>query len=294
MDFGQNATPELDNQIPTYHVAPNFSILPSPQGKLHLGTLVNNLKDYDPINFGINNRVPIIDERCSLDYKGKVDFDQRRSSGGRGRILTKVLHAIRSKVSAQKEDYNSSVWRMDALETTEFTPPPSYYSQCLQLDDVKAFENLNDHKDPLYLITGLKTARGATMATMRSRHKGANAGAGIQGPEGPINLEIGGHAGAFSDGEVFSSFSEPADFIIGIQVKKIYHKTAFFGGLSTLKVKRVYEGAVLADDGPVITNDEGDEVDYEPHELDEKDMEGFAIVKDEDGDGAWVLPSQLA
>ncbi|CVK98061.1 uncharacterized protein FMAN_12179 [Fusarium mangiferae] len=216
MDFGQNANPELDKQIPTYHVAPNFSILPSPQGKLHLGTLVNNLKDYDPINFGIHNRVPIADERRTLVDKGEVDFAKRRSWGGYGRILTKVLHAIRSKVSAQKEDYSSSVWRMDALETIEFTPPPSYYSKCLQLDDVKAFQNLNDHKDSLYLITGLKTARGATMATMRSRHKGANAGASIQGPEGPIDLEIGGHAGAFSGADVFSSFSEPVDFVIGI------------------------------------------------------------------------------
>ncbi|KAF4473168.1 hypothetical protein FAGAP_13406 [Fusarium agapanthi] len=51
---------------------------------------------------------------------------------------------------------------------------------------------------------------------------------------------------------------------------------------------------VLADDGPAIKDDNSDEVNYELHDLDEEDMKGLTIVKDEDEDEAWVLPSKLA
>ncbi|KAF5538049.1 major facilitator superfamily MFS-1 [Fusarium phyllophilum] len=294
MDFGQNSIPELDNQIPTYHVAPNFSILPSPKGKLHLGTLVNNLKDCAPINLGINNRVPIADERCTFIQKGGVNMVQQHSSGSHGSTLAKVLHAIRSKASDQRNEDCYSVWIMERLETTYFDPEPTYYKKCLELADVDAFQKLTDHKNPVYLITGLKTARGATMATKRRRILEGAAEAFIQGPEGLVDLHVGGQASAYSDADLVSSFSEPADFVIGIQVKKLYHKKAFFGGPPTLKVKSADEGAVLADDGPAIKHDNADEVNYELRDLDKEDMKDFTIVKDEDEDEAWVLPSKLA
>ncbi|KAF5584155.1 major facilitator superfamily MFS-1 [Fusarium pseudoanthophilum] len=294
MDFGQNSIPELDNQIQTYHFAPNFSILPSPRGRLHLGTLVNNLKDCAAINFGIHNRVPISDERRTFIPRGGINMVQQNSSGRHGRTLGKVFHAIRNKISAQRSEYYYTVWTIESLETTDFEPEPTYYKKCLQLADVVAFQELNNYKDPVYLITGLKTARGATMATRRGRILDGDAEAIIQGPEGLVDVRVGVEAGAYSDADLFSSFSEPADFVIGIQVKKLYYKRPFFGGTPTLKVKSENEGAVLADDGPTIKHDNTDEVEYEIRDLDEEDMKGFTIVKDEDEDEAWVLPSELA
>ncbi|KAF4944318.1 hypothetical protein FGADI_12772 [Fusarium gaditjirri] len=210
--------------------------------------------------------------------KGGVYVSLGHSLGGQGSILAKVLSSgFGGDASLKGERQTHVVWKLEALETTYFFPQPSYYRKCLQLEDVDAFQELGDHKDPVYLITGLKTACGATMTMKRGRQVESNAEASVETPAGPVDLQVGVKASASSEAEL-----------------KIYHKRAFFGGPSTLKTKTVLKGAVLADDEPEVKDDDADEDNYEIYDLDDEDMEGLTVVKDEDEDEAWVLPSQQA
>ncbi|KAF4448622.1 subtilisin-like protein [Fusarium austroafricanum] len=282
-------------QTPTYHLAPNFTTPPFPKGPLHLGTLVEDLAGYYPINQGLNNRVPIPDGQCYSDKKRDVFVSLRESLGGEGSILAKVLdRSIGGDASLKGQRHNDDVYKIATLETINFFPKPSYYEKCLQLQDVKDFHQMTDHKDPMYLITGLKIAYGATISTERGRQMEGNVEAGVQNATGPVDLQVGVQAGVSSNSEVVSSFSEPADFVLGIQVQKIYHKRAFLIGAPKLATKRVVKNAVLVDnDEPEIEEEEEDEVNFEVVNLDDGDMHGLTIEKCDDEDEAWVLPSQV-
>ncbi|KAF9772459.1 hypothetical protein IL306_009844 [Fusarium sp. DS 682] len=294
MNFGKSANPNLGEQIPTYHVAPSFTIPPFPKGHLHLGTIVEDLAHYDPINQGSENRVPIPDDEWYSDKKKDVSVSIRESIGGEGSILAKVLdRSIGGDASLKGQRHNDDVYKIETLETVYFYPQPSYIKKCLQLQDVKDFHEMTKHKDPMYLITGLKIAHGATISTDRGREMEGKAEAGVRNAVGPLDLQVGGKLGASSASGFVSSFAEPADFVLGIQVKKIYHKRAFLIGTPALATKRVVKNAVLVDDDEVeIEQEDSGEVDFEIVNLDDGDLRGLTIEKSGDGDEAWALPSQ--
>lgn len=63
MNFGKNKTPNLRTQIPSYHLAPVFTHRPHPHGPLRLGTIVDDLVEYFPMNQAPRDVVPIPDVR---------------------------------------------------------------------------------------------------------------------------------------------------------------------------------------------------------------------------------------
>ncbi|KAG5771591.1 hypothetical protein H9Q72_001897 [Fusarium xylarioides] len=288
MNFGRNTTPNLGKQTPTYHLAPDFTTRPFPKGPFQLGTLVDSLDKYFPINQGADNHVPIPEGQCYSDKKKDVSVSIRKSVGGQGSILARVLdRSIGGNADLKGQRHDNDVYKIDTLENTYFFPSPGYYPKCLQLESVKIFHDMTNYRKPMYLITGLKIAYGATISTERGRQIEGNAA-------GPVDLQLGVQAGVSSDSEVVSSFSEPADFVLAIRVQKIYHKRAFLVGAPTLAAKGAVKGAVLVDDDPEIKEEEVDEINYKIGDMDDEDMKNLTLVKDDDEDEAWVLPSQLA
>lgn len=119
------------------------------------------------------------------------------------------------------------------------------------------------------------------------RQIGGNTEASVLVPTAPVDVQVGAEAGVSSRSEVVSSFTQPDAFVLGIQVRKIYHKHAFFSGETTLATKKVHKGAVFVDDDEIEDeHKESDEVNYELHDLDEEEMKSLAVLKDEDFDEA--------
>ena len=52
MNFGKNPQESLIKQKPTYYLAPNFTTRPFPKGPFQLGTVVEDIKLWWPLNQG--------------------------------------------------------------------------------------------------------------------------------------------------------------------------------------------------------------------------------------------------
>ncbi|KAF6810480.1 pfs domain-containing protein [Colletotrichum sojae] len=162
----------LKKQQPTYFVAPNFTTRPFPDGPLDLGTLVEDLESCYPINQGSSpsNRVPIPEGQRYTDTKEDIRAAVKTSAGAEASVLAKVLdRSVGGDASLRGQKSDEEVYTFRALDTVYFYPTPSYIKQCLQLRDVKEYSDMADYQAPLYLITGLKIACGATISTDRSR-----------------------------------------------------------------------------------------------------------------------------
>jgi len=294
MNFGSKANEAFKKQQPTYHVMPNFTTRPFPDGPLNLGTLVEDLKQYYPINQGAANRVPIPKGQRYTDMKEDIKASLKSSFAGEGSILVKVLdRSIGGDASLKGQKKDEDEYEISKLETVYFYPQLSYIKKCLQLTDVKDYSEMANYKEPVYLITGLKIAWGATISTERGRSFAGSAEGGVQVPSGPIDLQVKAQGAVSSDSEMVSSFGKPADFVLGIQVQKIYHKRAFLVGESTLAVKRVVKNAVLVDDDEPGPEDVDDEVDFIIADLEDDDLEGLVPWTGQDSKGVdetWFLP----
>ena len=275
MNFGPKAGSAFRNQQPTYHLAPNFTTRPFPEGPLELGTIVEDLQFY-PINQGAA-RVPIPEGQRYADVKEDITVSLERSLRGEVNILARVLDSsIGGDASLKGQRNEENVYRIQKLQTEYFHPQPSYVKQCLQLEDIKDYIRMTNYKAPVYLIRGLKIAWGATISTERGREFVGRAGVGIRVPGGLVDAQVGRDTAVSSASGMVSSFGKPANFVLGIQVLKLYHKRAFFIGEPSLATKRVVRNAVLMDNEPVL-EDEDDEVDeaFTIADLDDSDVEGL-------------------
>ncbi|RYP72077.1 hypothetical protein DL771_004408 [Monosporascus sp. 5C6A] len=254
MNLGPKANDAFKQQQPTYHIAPNFTTRPFPNGPLELGTLVEDIKQYYPINQGTTNRVPIPDGQRYSDAKEDINASLKTSRSGEASILAKVLdRSIGGEAGLKGQKRDEDVYKIQKLETVYFHPQRSYINKCLQLSDVKDYLEMGNYEEPVYLVTGLKIAWGATISTELGRGYEGNAGVGVAVPGGPVDVEVGAKAAVAGDSTMSSSFGKPADFVLGIQMQKIYHKKKFWSGDRVLTVEKVVKGGVLVDDDELET-----------------------------------------
>ena len=295
MNLGPKAKDGIKQQ-PTYHIAPNFTTRPFPDGPLELGTLVEDIAQYYPINQGATNRVPIPDGQRYSDAKEDINASLKASRSGEASILAKVLdRSIGGEASLKGQRQNEDVYKIEKLETVYFYPQRSYINKCLQLSDVKDYLEMGDNEVPVYLITGLKLAWGATISTEHGRSYEGNASVGLAVPSGAVDVDVGAKAGVAGDSLMSSSFGKPADFVLGIQVQKIYHKKKFWSRERALATERVVKGAMLVDDDdPEEVEGAEAEDSFVLADLDNAELNGLVSWVGQDSNGqpeAWLLPS---
>lgn len=274
MDLGSHTNNFLRQQRPSYHVAPSFNIPPPPNGPLDLGTIVDNIKQYDPINEGADNRVHIPLSKRYSDVKEETVTSLSASHGGEGNVFTKVFHHnIGGGVSFKGQKKDHIIINARQLKTEYFHPPPSYITQCLQLSCVKEFLEGCRSKLPIYLVTGLKIASGATICTDRGRNYEGAASGSVSASSGAGDIGVEAKAGVACDSEMNSSFGKPADFLLGIQVLKIYHKR-ICGIERGVRSKRLVQNAVLMDNEMDIEETDTEE-NFIIADLDDAETEGL-------------------
>ncbi|KAK5988870.1 hypothetical protein PT974_10367 [Cladobotryum mycophilum] len=261
MVFGERIVHALVKYERTYHFAPNLDMRPFPDGPLELGTVVEDIREFAPLNHG-DDRVPIPEGQSYSDNK----------------------HGI---------TYNAS--EVDRLETTYFYPNSRYLAKCVELGEVKSYLEETNYTSPLYLVTGLKIVHGATIVNTHEHQTQGGAGIGARIPlQNPALIDMGvgvdATANVMRQGRVAAECTEPANFIVGIQVQKMYYKQKnLFNKEKVLKKKRfVSRRMLLASEIPMKRDDEEG---FVVSQLEDDDMQGMQCV-DVDGE-VWILPSDM-
>lgn len=308
MLFGGNAahaSEAFSQQKSSYLVPPNFSITPATattKGPLDLGTLVTDFGRYRPINQGFKNRVPIPEDLLYVDVIEDVSFSSTSSRGVEGGLFAKILdQSIGGDASLKGKRSSEDVFTMDKLETRYFYPSMAYVKETTELPDVKRFNEMSEHKETLYLITGLKIAWGAKVSTSRGSELEGKFEGGAAAPAGVVDLGVGGKGGLSSASGVTFSHGKPRDFILGIQLEKIRYKKKSLFGKAELTMEEVKpKGKVLEMERYAMVETiapDDDEFEFEREELDEVELGGMQLVKGEGPNGeeeSWLIPAEAS
>lgn len=270
--------------VPTYYSAPNFSIPPpESNGPLQLGSVIANLKDPAPLNPGL--LIPIAEnEKARTTLKG-FSTTMKNSKNVELGIFARILglDSLGGELGGTLGRSRDEQLFIQSLETQCFNPPLQYMNGVMNLQPVRTFREASRNRLPVYLITGLKVARGASASIVQAKSIGGTGEVGVMDPFAGI-ASIGPKAAAELSKEHRISFQESSDFVLGYRVTRLKWKK------SGTSFKPVTSGATLVQDENATPDDLDGTAEFTHDYCDDK----TGSVLDEPGSSCletsrWVL-----
>lgn len=209
----------------TYILLPNMTTSPPPQGSLQLGHIVRNPSDPEVIPLNRKDRIAI-PEVDILPPDIKNGFTSTRGklrSGGVG-VWAQFLGTIGLDAGAGSEYANDEVIHVNQLETVVFDPDIDYVRQAMKSTSGKAFLEASKFALSVYMVTGLKIVRGASMGSTAIRASCAKLG--LSTPVLDSGISIGAAIDASKQSYKGTSFEESTDFILAFRVRRVRFKKA--------------------------------------------------------------------
>lgn len=242
-------------QIPKYHIAPNFCIPPAEAGGfLQLGSIVASVADVDePINEGCRVSIPISKLFCS--HQKSFRATKSRMVSGEYGLWARIvgIDGFGGELSWAPERSADDVYFFRGVDTIYFNPSQEYMEESMNQSDVKDYM-VGSGYGPVYMVTGLKTARGPSVKMFKTEKWTNIAELGLQQPAG-LPIELGPKFNTSQEERQAMGFEDSSDFIIGIRVKKLMYKKHWKQWLrrtpGNLIAKQHNKGATMVDDDVV-------------------------------------------
>ncbi|KAK5633835.1 hypothetical protein RRF57_009549 [Xylaria bambusicola] len=208
----------------TYFLAADLSL--PPDGPLRLGSILSRPSD----SLSILNRddyVPVPDQDVSSVINTDFRIISRSTDSGMG-LWTKFL-----QVHGLARVDNSTIVKTDfsckELETLSFLPKDNYIRKAVDSEPVQKYLRGGLFRRPVYLVTGLKIARGVRQEVSRSKHTDIRGRVVVDiGNVTPLGVPIGTEVSvagleALSESKTGQRIllGGSSDFIFAFRVRKI-------------------------------------------------------------------------
>ncbi|KAL2690004.1 hypothetical protein Neosp_004070 [[Neocosmospora] mangrovei] len=190
--------------VKSYFFAPDFSTGPPPEGPIRLGSILRNITELYPIN----ETVQPIPEAHLYPVDKKTGFE----------ISLRELHSADFSLKAKLLE----LFGVGCLETIAFNPTESYIKDGMKDPGVVQFMESNRTRAPVYMVTGIKIARGgSSTSTTTSRAVGIETDVGLVPPGTPLELGVKfGYSRSTEEGEGWRK--SITDHIVSFRVRKIW------------------------------------------------------------------------
>ncbi|KAF2176063.1 hypothetical protein K469DRAFT_700455 [Zopfia rhizophila CBS 207.26] len=237
------------NPEPSFHLCPSFTIPPPPNGHLHLGSILKNLKN-DGVSFPVNHycRVDIADgdiyPKNGPDEKKGFTRTLKELRAVQGSFWAKILSlgGLGGSFSFLRGRSDDQTLTVDKLLTRYFNPSPEYMDKALEQSHVTAhIEKTN--RAPVYLVTGYMFVEGARFS--RTKDRGTQVGGEASGAEPTTGATAGANTGYADTGTATAGFNGSTPFILGLRVRKIWWDKD-----GEMQTSDEVAGRVLGDEAP--------------------------------------------
>jgi hypothetical protein len=282
----------MSNLVKTYFLAPNFDIAPPPTGPLFLGSIVTDPRNPSRSLTKENDTTP---KTTSIYTSYKEGYSVKRSQMREGKVgiwasfLATIL-GIGANAEASRNHETDEVYNCDRLETEYFQPDDAYIFQALQVLRVKSYIEKSWFEKPVYMITGLKIARGAIAESGEGKALGWTAKASVDGTSLGIPVSGGPKLEGKIENKEQISWKGSSDFVFAYQVIKIKSKRKDL----TFKEEAYNKGALYNDDDDVVKDEttvDGLRSQWKIESLDEEADEEVVLksIVDEDGLNCFIV-----
>ncbi|KAF2196219.1 hypothetical protein GQ43DRAFT_485133 [Delitschia confertaspora ATCC 74209] len=286
--------------LPTTDHAPST---PSSPSTILLGAIISSPHTpYQPISPPYEP-LPPIHKAWKTNYTFSLQKSTSGSFGLCGAFLAQLGSPLSASAAGTASRYDDQEWCIKKLET-EFIQPDATYveSSVLGVEAVKRF--LEEKKrfgmpKPVYMVTGIKIARGASLGRMKKRVFGAEGEVMVDGTmiKG-VPFSAGPKGSMERATKEEESFEDCSDFIFAYRLQKIFVQWRS----KKVESEQVTGGQLVGLDDEVDSAEEEESDDDEDQEISMVKLEDWdfgsdykpaqftsAVVKDEEGEECQAL-----
>ncbi|KAF7517072.1 hypothetical protein G7054_g13927 [Neopestalotiopsis clavispora] len=228
----------MASHTPTYIPTPNWDI-PANSDLVVLGRLIKDPKDPQS-KIPESGVSPIL---ASAIYQGeKTDWEttlEKMHSGTIG-LWAKCMQLVGGGLSFNQVKSSMENHRFSVLETKYFLPGDEYLSRALEDPGTRAYLQVHNWRKPVYLITGIKTARGASVRTDQKTSRSTRIELKADATTVGANVEMGPEANWDLGKKSDISYGGSTDYIFAYQLMRIMPKKKG----STFKTNKFVHGAL--------------------------------------------------
>lgn len=198
----------------------------NPNGSLSLGQILT-----DPFEPSLpllpDGPLPILQENVEFSYQGAVTDSSGSLLDTSFRVWAEVdLLPIQGDIGGHRLVGSSLSWHFDRLEGQIFVPRLPGVVEALKADTVVAQINRSrfNFRKRLYMVTGLRIARGARMVHTESHYFGAYANVGVDAATfGRAPVTSGVEGGFTNTTNNTRSFQGASDFVYAYRLCEVYY-----------------------------------------------------------------------
>lgn len=207
---------------PTYIPSPNWDI-PANDELVVLGRLIKDpTNPHSKIARSGVGAIPPSAIREKQDENFETTFEQV-CSGSLG-VWAKCLLLVQCGSDLKQVRSSAERHKFKVLETRYFVPDEEYLERALGDPGVQAFLHVKNWRAPVYMITGIKIARGASVSAESSSGRSARAELKVDGTGAGVPVEVGPEAGWGSGSKRGISFTGSTDYIFAYQLTRMKPK----------------------------------------------------------------------
>jgi hypothetical protein len=228
----------MTSYSPTYIPSPSWDI-PADSKTVVLGRLIKDPKNPES-KIAKSDIVPI--QQSDIYDGDKTDWEttlEQVRSGNVG-FWVKCMQIIGGGLSFSQIKSSMEKHKFEHLETKYFLPDDEYFSQVLEDAGAKAYLHVHRGKQPIYLITGIKIARGASVVTESSRDQSVKGDLKVDLTTVGAPVDLGPDASLRSEEKKGISYGGSTDYIFAYRLTRIKKKE----GQTEPKIESYVKGAV--------------------------------------------------
>ncbi|KAI0140284.1 hypothetical protein BJ166DRAFT_542639 [Pestalotiopsis sp. NC0098] len=212
----------MSSGTPTYLPSPNWDI-PATSDVVVLGRIIKDPKDPQ-------SRVPgsgVLPVPSSAIYEGeKTDWEtnlEKMRSGTIG-LWAKCMQFISGGMSFSQLKSSLEDHKFAVLETSYILPDEVYLAQAVEDAGVQAYLQVHHWRKPVYMITGIKIAKGASVSTESRSAKSIEGEVKVDATTVGANVEAGPEAKWDSEKKRGISYGGSSDYIFAYQLTRMMPK----------------------------------------------------------------------
>jgi len=260
--------------------------------RLQLGTIINSLEELVRLNAGREPKIDQIRFFCFHDTNFEATREEALKGGAGVALKVLALEGVGGEANIDGERGNNDNYKFPALDTLEFDPEREDYDEAVKAEGVQAFlENSGD--SPVYMITGLKIGRRASIDFTRVKKIGGGQNIGVNIASA---VSVGPKANASKAITINQKADGLTDCIFAIRVRKLVYRKQYLGlfGPKKLEDKAHDVGAEMVGVDKSAKREQVPESTFDVEEVDlEKEVEGHKKINESNEKGetiTWVVP----
>jgi hypothetical protein len=209
--------------------------------------------------------LPIPETSIERSHQIGVKSDSRTALGVSFGLWAEAdLLPVSGNIGGKRETSQKERWEFDRLDSEIMVPRLADVQAALEKDEVVAQIRRSkfDYRKRLYMITGVRIARGARLGRKDSKARGGDGKTMVDlAPVSPVPLKVGPEVHVMRENDGSYSFNGASDFVYAYRVCEVHygkdvHTTAYNKG------DAFADGKQAGEDGGDDGNGEYDEEDY--------------------------------